>query len=63
MTPEKTKDERLSISGPMMPIPMKTKTTFFHSGEQLQKTLQNEINEIRSVVERIEWFRHSPGKQ
>jgi hypothetical protein len=35
---------------------MKTKTTFFHCGEQLQKTLQEELNEIKSVVEHIEWF-------
>jgi hypothetical protein len=35
---------------------MKTTKTFFHCGEQLQKTLQEEISEIESVVERIEWF-------
>jgi hypothetical protein len=35
---------------------MKTKTTFFHWGDHLQKTLSTEIDEIESVVEHIEWF-------
>jgi hypothetical protein len=34
---------------------MKTKTTFFHCGEQLQKTLEKEITDVESVVSKVEW--------
>jgi len=34
---------------------MKTKTKFFHCGEQLQKTLGREIKEVESVVSQVQW--------
>jgi hypothetical protein len=34
---------------------MKTRTAIFHCGEQLQKTLATEINEIETVVNQIQW--------
>ena len=34
---------------------MKTKKTFFHCGEQLQKTLTREINDVQSVVNQVQW--------
>jgi hypothetical protein len=34
---------------------MKNKTTFFHCGEQLQKTLVREINEVKSTISQIQW--------
>jgi hypothetical protein len=40
---------------------MKAKMTFFHCVDQLQKTLINEINEIESVVNMVQWtcsFQH-----
>lgn len=35
---------------------MKAKTTFFHCGEQLQKTLAREITDVKSVVSKVEWI-------
>lgn len=34
---------------------MKTKTTFFHCGEQLQKTLAEEIKEVHSAIREVQW--------
>jgi hypothetical protein len=34
---------------------MKTKSPFFHCGERLQKTLQTEISEIESFVDKLTW--------
>ena len=34
---------------------MKTKTTSFHCGKQLQRTLTREINEVESVVSQVQW--------
>jgi hypothetical protein len=41
---------------------VKHKTIYFHCGDQLQKTLEKEINEVISVVNHVEWlpsFQHS----
>lgn len=34
---------------------MKTRTTFFHCGNQLQKTLSQEIVEVQQVIDQIKW--------
>jgi hypothetical protein len=34
---------------------MKSEKAFFHCGDQLQKTLANEIIEIESVVSKVQW--------
>ena len=34
---------------------MKIKTKYFHCGEQLQKTLAKEINDVESVVNQVQW--------
>lgn len=36
---------------------MKTKTKYFHCGEQLQKTLATEIKEVELVVSQVQWVR------
>lgn len=35
---------------------MKAKTKYFHCGEQLQKTLAREINEVEAVISKVQWF-------
>jgi hypothetical protein len=40
---------------------MKTKKSFFHCGDQLRKTLLNEITEVEAVIDAIKWepsFQH-----
>jgi hypothetical protein len=35
---------------------MKSETAFFHYGEQLQKTLVKEINEVEFVISQVKWL-------
>lgn len=35
---------------------MKTQKTFFHCGEQLQRTLGSEISDVESVVSQVQWI-------
>lgn len=35
---------------------MKTRIKYFHCGEQLQKTLAREINEVELVISKVQWL-------